>query len=734
MNLFRLLLIIITTILFLSCTRQTDNNGFILIDTEENPQLLPYQFVEYRTTNDLSCPINLDNNGRIGTYTIQNNWVPEDTLTAIVFRDFTSDQSIAINQKNIKTRKINDFLPVSLGQNSKQELLILYRYDQDLIFDIIDPFKGNIYKKRIITGKDNNGNGRWDGNGWFCGEMDITDDNHKEIFIGIYSGFDLFPRALCALDWYNDTLLWKYNVAGGTGSVISIITPDSTLLFFGCGSPGNGAVWEDMDDAHTYLVSIDSKGNRRWLKETGGSLSRIRTELFDYSNNGVMDILVDYSHIKKDGSTAEGLFVFDRQGLVLDSIIFDALIKSYKIIDIDNDGNSEIIVTVQDNTIWLLDELLNVIHKYKYSKSLKIEKYDTFLNNDDKQFLCSSSDGNFILFDSEFKPIALLDIIGNPYITKSNDFGTAFIFADTNGTGMYYLKSTPWTKEMYLRYKNQILIIGISLLVGLLTSFFYQRKTKSNLIQIAKQKNELEKTHQKLKETQDKLITAEKYAQAKDIAGGFAHEIRNALFPAKSWLSKLKRTIKDDSQKHQIRYTNQAVTRAINITNWISQYTKLEAEREIEEVDIESIINKILETNMPRINEMNIRINRSGQLISKALANSDQLFIVFNNLMINSLDALTDSAADGIISISYKESKSLITIVFEDNGCGISDDDIKRIFDPFFSTKPSHGTGLGLSMSKKIIENYGGSINITSEEDHGTTFTVVLKSTEVVNE
>ncbi len=734
MNFIRLVFLIISISFILSCSNQIDRNGFVLIDPEENPQLLPFQFIEFRSNNDLTCPIILDNTGRVGTYTIQNNWVPIDTLTAIVFRDFSSDQGVAINQENIKTREIIDYRSVSFDKEVKQNLIILYRNYQDLVFEIIDPTQGSFYKKTIVTGKDNNGNGRWDGIGGFSGEYDINGDTYKEILITIYTGYDLYPRALCALDWHNDTLLWRFDVAGGAGSAKTIYTPDSLLLFFGCISPGNGAVWEDMDDAHTYLVSIDSNGDRRWFKETGGSLSRARVELFDYSKNDEIDILADYYRIKEDNTPAEGLVVFNQDGKALDSVTFEGIIESYKIIDLDSDGKNEVVVTIQDNTVWLLDDQLNLIHKYRYSKSLRIEKIGSFLNNNEKQLLCRSSDGSHILFTSKFNPIALLNVQGDPYITNSNDYGSAFLFADTSGTSMFYLKSTPWTKEMYLRYKNQILIIGISLLVGLFTSFFYQRRTKSNLNQIAKQKNELEVTHEILKDTQDKLIAAEKYAQAKDIAGGFAHEIRNALFPAKSWLSKLKKTAENDSQKDQIKYTDQAVTRAISITNSISQYTKLEAERNIEEVDIESIFNTTIEANMPRINEMNIHLKTSGHLTSKAIANIDQLCIVFNNLMINSLDALTDSKIDGIISISYKENDNFITIIFNDNGCGIPDENLKNIFDPFFSTKPPHGTGLGLSMSKKILENYDGSISVTSKVGQGTTFTVKLKSTEVINE
>lgn len=93
---------------------------------------------------------------------------------------------------------------------------------------------------------------------------------------------------------------------------------------------------------------------------------------------------------------------------------------------------------------------------------------------------------------------------------------------------------------------------------------------------------------------------------------------------------------------------------------------------------------------------------------------------VFINLTINSVDALPDKGG----SIIYEElinSAGMKSIRIIDNGCGISEDNLRFVFDPFFSTKPSgSGTGLGLSISRNIIESANGNIQIESEIDKGT--------------
>ena len=87
--------------------------------------------------------------------------------------------------------------------------------------------------------------------------------------------------------------------------------------------------------------------------------------------------------------------------------------------------------------------------------------------------------------------------------------------------------------------KDYFLVAMTGSIVALFLVNFYRRRTRSNLVLIKNQKKELERTHQALKEAQAKIIEQEKYKQAKDIAGGFAHEIRNALFPADGLLYKL---------------------------------------------------------------------------------------------------------------------------------------------------------------------------------------------------
>lgn len=271
------------------------------------------------------------------------------------------------------------------------------------------------------------------------------------------------------------------------------------------------------------------------------------------------------------------------------------------------------------------------------------------------------------------------------------------------------------------------------LLVGLLSTMFYQRRTKNNLNLITSQKLEIEKTHQKLIDTQQKLIEAEKYKQAKDIAGGFAHEIRNALFPVDGSLNKLFRINNQeqyDKDKFDSYYEKikKSTNRAISMTELISQYTKLDSEYIPEGVNISKIINEVIETNQTRIDEQHIEIKIEGDTNNIIESNNQQLFIVMNNLLLNSLDALTNRD-NCLILIKWWIDNNDLHLTFEDNGAGISSESRNKIFNTFFSTKPTKGTGIGLSMVKKIVEMYSGTISVSSEENRKTTFEIIFKLT-----
>ena len=132
-----------------------------------------------------------------------------------------------------------------------------------------------------------------------------------------------------------------------------------------------------------------------------------------------------------------------------------------------------------------------------------------------------------------------------------------------------------------------------------------------------------------------------------------------------------------------------------------------------------------------QLTDEGIKVNREYGPIPEIKGNANELRQVFTNIILNARDAikktLDDKKRQGEIKIrAYQEGRSLVVEV-QDDGCGISPQDIGKIFDPFFTTKDiGAGTGLGLSIGQRIIERHKGKIEAQSKVGKGTTMRIEL--------
>ncbi|HFQ90165.1 MAG TPA: response regulator receiver protein, partial [Desulfobulbus sp.] len=111
--------------------------------------------------------------------------------------------------------------------------------------------------------------------------------------------------------------------------------------------------------------------------------------------------------------------------------------------------------------------------------------------------------------------------------------------------------------------------------------------------------------------------------------------------------------------------------------------------------------------------------------LPRVMVVQDQITQVFINLLVNAVEAVPDEG--GTVTITTACHGDTVSIAFHDTGVGISRDDQKKIFKPFFSTKPDvEGTGLGLSVSYGIVRGHGGDLRVSSSPGQGATFTVIL--------
>lgn len=238
----------------------------------------------------------------------------------------------------------------------------------------------------------------------------------------------------------------------------------------------------------------------------------------------------------------------------------------------------------------------------------------------------------------------------------------------------------------------------------------------------------VEKRTNELEDAQEKLIRKEKLAILGQLAGGVSHDLRNPLGVISNAIYYLKLVLNDEDETVQeyLETISSEVERSKIIISDLLDLSRVRpAEREMTEVL--KLINQVLKRHDPP---------KEIEIVTEIPFESPFLFVdahqieqVFTNLITNAYQAMPEG---GSLNIRARPENGRMSLYITDNGCGISKENMKNIFEPLFTTK-ARGIGLGLAVSKSLVEVNGGSIDVESEDGKGSTFTVILPTKEVVS-
>lgn len=236
------------------------------------------------------------------------------------------------------------------------------------------------------------------------------------------------------------------------------------------------------------------------------------------------------------------------------------------------------------------------------------------------------------------------------------------------------------------------------------------------------------------RELEMQLHQAEKGAVVGRLAAAIAHEIRNPLNYINLTLDHLRSSFAPaDPEKQEtfVRLTNQLKTEVARINRHITDFLKYSrpSKLELQGLDIRVEAEDALRLVEARAEECGIetKIVQDGPL-PPVMADRESLRSVFTNLVINAVEAIDGEGGSVSIKLTNAEPNS-VKVEITDSGCGISSQDISKVFEPYFSTKET-GTGLGLAIVKKAVDDHGGTISVASKEGSGTTFTIILPAKE----
>jgi two-component system NtrC family sensor kinase len=232
-----------------------------------------------------------------------------------------------------------------------------------------------------------------------------------------------------------------------------------------------------------------------------------------------------------------------------------------------------------------------------------------------------------------------------------------------------------------------------------------------------------------LQDTQDQLVQTEKLASIGQLAAGVAHELNNPLGSVLLYADILcKETPEDNEQQREdlqmiIREANRCKTIVNDLLNFSRQNQVL-----AQTIDLNAMLHQLAREQRKQALYQRVAIREDLEpAIPTIQADPLQLHQVLLNLMNNAAEAMPDG---GELTLRTRSGPApgFVAIEVQDTGAGISEENMKRIFTPFFTTKPiGKGTGLGLAIAYGIVKMHRGQINVQSERGKGTTFTITLR-------
>jgi two-component system NtrC family sensor kinase len=231
-----------------------------------------------------------------------------------------------------------------------------------------------------------------------------------------------------------------------------------------------------------------------------------------------------------------------------------------------------------------------------------------------------------------------------------------------------------------------------------------------------------------LEKRQDQLVQAQKLSSLGVLTSGIAHQLNNPLNNISTSGQILQEEIAEGNSEFISKLLNnidQEVDRARDIVKGLLEFSR---EREFQQnwVNLENLVirtTRLISSQLPAGVEIFTEIPEELDIY----ADAQKLQEVLLNLLFNASQAMPDEVGRITITAVEDKKEKQVEILVKDSGCGIPEDHLPHIFDPFFSTKEvGYGTGLGLSVAHGIIEQHGGTLSVVSRVGEGSVFTIRL--------
>jgi signal transduction histidine kinase len=240
----------------------------------------------------------------------------------------------------------------------------------------------------------------------------------------------------------------------------------------------------------------------------------------------------------------------------------------------------------------------------------------------------------------------------------------------------------------------------------------------------------IEREVQREVQQEKEVLRTEKQASLDELTASFAHEIRNPIAAARSLVQQMG---EDPTSTENVEYARVALDELARVERSVSHLLKYAKEEDyhFDNFNLATVLDAALLQMRAKVEANAVTVSRSYLNGPVVRADADKLRQVFSNIIDNAIDAMAEVKSDRRIELAIQSMASqngrpgMGMVRLRDNGCGISDDRITKIFNPFYTSKPN-GTGLGLGIAKKVLDAHRGTIEVSSRAGEGTEFRISI--------
>jgi signal transduction histidine kinase len=219
------------------------------------------------------------------------------------------------------------------------------------------------------------------------------------------------------------------------------------------------------------------------------------------------------------------------------------------------------------------------------------------------------------------------------------------------------------------------------------------------------------------------MIQNERLSAVGRMASGIIHDIKNPMGTLRVYAQVMKKKSGNEEANKLADEMIHQVDRFVNMTQEILDFTRGISALNFKELEFSDEMNGVLDFIEKDLEKNNVKLVRDTKFKGIVRMDQDKIVRVFYNIASNARDAMPQG---GSLTVSTIEQGNYVRINFTDTGTGMPDEVKNHIFEPFMSYGKKHGTGLGMAIVKKVVDDHGGKIEIASEMGKGTTISIQL--------